>query len=211
MINSCHSSFQQLSPTMTPTLTTASVELMVSLQSFTSRQISPSSNWCFQFLSADLIMLGLATHEPNFTIIREEFKPNKPRPCALCGQMGHELKECQGAAREKKGQVGSPPCVIDGGFSGVLTCFFFSFSMMSLQIRCRRQSRSLFSSDCLFSERSVIFITSTKNKNFNIHGEDNKQLKWTEHWRALNCSTLNSSAELFKTLDNRPKISLFDL
>ena len=37
---------------------------------------------------ADLIMLGLATHEPNFTIIREEFKPNKPRPCDLCQQMG---------------------------------------------------------------------------------------------------------------------------
>uniref|UniRef100_A0A3B4UHB3 5'-3' exoribonuclease n=1 Tax=Seriola dumerili TaxID=41447 RepID=A0A3B4UHB3_SERDU len=52
----------------------------------------------------DLIMLGLATHEPNFTIIREEFKPNKPRPCALCGQIGHEIKDCQGTAREKQGQ-----------------------------------------------------------------------------------------------------------
>uniref|UniRef100_A0A3Q3QNA0 5'-3' exoribonuclease n=1 Tax=Monopterus albus TaxID=43700 RepID=A0A3Q3QNA0_MONAL len=52
----------------------------------------------------DLIMLGLATHEPNFTIIREEFKPNKPRPCALCGQMGHEIKDCQGASRVKQGQ-----------------------------------------------------------------------------------------------------------
>lgn len=59
------------------------------------------------FLLADLIMLGLATHEPNFTIIREEFKPNKPRPCALCGQMGHEIKDCQGTAREKKGEVSS--------------------------------------------------------------------------------------------------------
>lgn len=57
--------------------------------------------------SADLIMLGLATHEPNFTIIREEFKPNKPRPCALCGQLGHEIKDCQGTAREKQGQVRS--------------------------------------------------------------------------------------------------------
>lgn len=46
---------------------------------------------------ADLIMLGLATHEPNFTIIREEFKPNKPRPCDICGQVGHEMKECTGA------------------------------------------------------------------------------------------------------------------
>jgi len=34
-------------------------------------------------------MLGLATHEPNFTIIREEFKPNQPRPCDMCGQMGN--------------------------------------------------------------------------------------------------------------------------
>ncbi|XP_069969819.1 5'-3' exoribonuclease 2 homolog [Penaeus vannamei] len=45
---------------------------------------------------ADLIMLGLATHEANFTIIREEFKPNKPKPCDLCGQLGHEMQECVG-------------------------------------------------------------------------------------------------------------------
>ncbi|MGH0123271.1 UNVERIFIED_CONTAM: hypothetical protein FKN15_021011 [Acipenser sinensis] len=63
---------------------------------------------------ADLIMLGLATHEPNFTIIREEFKPNKPRPCGLCGQVGHEIKDCQGVAREKQGEhdqfADSLPC-----------------------------------------------------------------------------------------------------
>lgn len=45
---------------------------------------------------ADLIMLGLATHEPNFTIIREEFLPNKPRPCDICQQIGHEMKDCTG-------------------------------------------------------------------------------------------------------------------
>ncbi|KAH8410165.1 hypothetical protein KR009_007258 [Drosophila setifemur] len=45
---------------------------------------------------ADLIMLGLATHEPNFTIIREEFLPNKPRPCDLCNQFGHEMDKCTG-------------------------------------------------------------------------------------------------------------------
>jgi 5'-3' exoribonuclease 2 len=45
---------------------------------------------------ADLIMLGLATHEANFTIIREEFLPNKPRPCDICRQMGHEMKDCVG-------------------------------------------------------------------------------------------------------------------
>ena len=36
---------------------------------------------------------GLATHEPNFTIIREEFVPNKPRPCNLCGQVGQYYAE----------------------------------------------------------------------------------------------------------------------
>ncbi|XP_031148865.1 5'-3' exoribonuclease 2 isoform X2 [Sander lucioperca] len=64
----------------------------------------PNTHHCLCGADADLIMLGLATHEPNFTIIREEFKPNKPRPCALCGQMGHEIKDCQGAAREKQGE-----------------------------------------------------------------------------------------------------------
>jgi len=52
---------------------------------------------------ADLIMLGLATHEPNFTIIREEFKPNQPRPCDMCRQMGHEMVDCQGAPRPIEG------------------------------------------------------------------------------------------------------------
>lgn len=45
---------------------------------------------------ADLIMLGLATHEPNFTIIREEFLPNKPRPCEICNTIGHEMNNCDG-------------------------------------------------------------------------------------------------------------------
>ncbi|KAG6799210.1 5'-3' exoribonuclease 2 [Apis mellifera caucasica] len=59
---------------------------------------------------ADLIMLGLATHEPNFTIIREEFKPNKPKPCDICGQLGHEMQECTGAEpnqREEANPFGS--------------------------------------------------------------------------------------------------------
>ncbi|KRT81801.1 hypothetical protein AMK59_5283, partial [Oryctes borbonicus] len=56
----------------------------------------PNTRHCLCGADADLIMLGLATHEPNFTIIREEFKPNKPRPCDLCGQIGHDLKSCSG-------------------------------------------------------------------------------------------------------------------
>eukprot|EP00062_Callorhinchus_milii_P013210 gi/632961044/ref/XP_007896536.1/ PREDICTED: 5'-3' exoribonuclease 2 isoform X1 [Callorhinchus milii] len=64
----------------------------------------PNTHHCLCGADADLIMLGLATHEPNFTIIREEFKPNQPRPCALCGQIGHEIKECQGLPKDKQGQ-----------------------------------------------------------------------------------------------------------
>lgn len=64
----------------------------------------PNTKHCLCGADADLIMLGLATHEPNFTIIREEFRPNRPRPCPLCGQIGHELKECQGLPKEKSGE-----------------------------------------------------------------------------------------------------------
>uniref|UniRef100_A0A5S6QFH9 5'-3' exoribonuclease n=1 Tax=Trichuris muris TaxID=70415 RepID=A0A5S6QFH9_TRIMR len=45
---------------------------------------------------ADLIMLGLATHEPHFTIIREEFIPNRPKPCDLCHRYGHSVEDCEG-------------------------------------------------------------------------------------------------------------------
>ncbi|XP_076268478.1 5'-3' exoribonuclease 2 Rat1 isoform X2 [Rhynchophorus ferrugineus] len=58
---------------------------------------------------ADLIMLGLATHEPNFTIIREEFRPNKPKPCEICGQLGHDMKDCIGGVRSEHGQEPEVP------------------------------------------------------------------------------------------------------
>ncbi|KAH0618054.1 hypothetical protein JD844_017017, partial [Phrynosoma platyrhinos] len=64
----------------------------------------PNTHHCLCGADADLIMLGLATHEPNFTIIREEFKPNKPKPCGLCNQFGHEVKDCQGLPKEKQGE-----------------------------------------------------------------------------------------------------------
>ncbi|XP_041353500.1 5'-3' exoribonuclease 2-like isoform X2 [Gigantopelta aegis] len=64
----------------------------------------PNTHHCLCGADADLIMLGLATHEPYFTIIREEFKPNQPRPCELCGQLGHEMKDCCGIPKEKCGQ-----------------------------------------------------------------------------------------------------------
>lgn len=54
---------------------------------------------CLLGADADLIMLGLATHEMSFTILREEFVPNQPRPCDICSQYGHSMDECEGDAR----------------------------------------------------------------------------------------------------------------
>lgn len=48
----------------------------------------PNTKHVLYGADADLIMLGLATHEPNFTIIREKVKPYKPRPCDICNQRG---------------------------------------------------------------------------------------------------------------------------
>lgn len=42
-------------------------------------------------------------------IIREEFKPNAPRPCPLCGQIGHELKYCSGVKAKREGEEEDEP------------------------------------------------------------------------------------------------------
>lgn len=55
---------------------------------------------------ADLIMLGLATHEPHFRVLREDvfFQESKARTCHLCGQKGHIAEACTGKAKEKSGE-----------------------------------------------------------------------------------------------------------
>ena len=50
-------------------------------------------------------MLGLATHEPHFRVLREDvfFQESKARTCRICGQQGHIAEACRGEAKQKVG------------------------------------------------------------------------------------------------------------
>lgn len=50
-------------------------------------------------------MLGLATHEPHFRVLREDvfFQESKARTCRICGQKGHIAEACRGEAKQKVG------------------------------------------------------------------------------------------------------------
>ena len=51
-------------------------------------------------------MLGLATHEPHFRVLREDvfFQQSKARTCKICGQTGHRAEECRGETKKKEGE-----------------------------------------------------------------------------------------------------------
>ncbi|KAK6527838.1 5'-3' exoribonuclease 2 [Orbilia ellipsospora] len=67
---------------------------------------NPNTRHVIYGLDADLIMLGLATHEPHFRVLREDVfaQDSKPRVCKICNQKGHRAEECTGKAKEKTGE-----------------------------------------------------------------------------------------------------------
>lgn len=71
-----------------------------------SPEHDPNTRHVIYGLDADLIMLGLATHEPHFRVLREDvfFQDSKARMCKLCGQKGHDERNCKGEAKEKNGE-----------------------------------------------------------------------------------------------------------
>ena len=70
-----------------------------------SPEHNPNTRHVIYGLDADLIMLGLATHEPHFRVLREDvfFQESKARTCHICGQKGHIAEACKGEAKPKEG------------------------------------------------------------------------------------------------------------
>ncbi|KAI9784660.1 MAG: 5'-3' exoribonuclease 2 [Peltula sp. TS41687] len=71
-----------------------------------SPEHDPNTRHVIYGLDADLIMLGLATHEPHFRVLREDvfFKQSKGRSCIICGQKGHSSEQCKGEVKVKDGE-----------------------------------------------------------------------------------------------------------
>lgn len=70
-----------------------------------SETYDPNQIHCIYGADADLIMLGLATHEPRFFIIREVVVTANDKWCTQCGKKGHYFTECRPAATIEEEQA----------------------------------------------------------------------------------------------------------
>ncbi|KAJ4307091.1 5'-3' exoribonuclease 2 [Collariella sp. IMI 366227] len=71
-----------------------------------SPEHDPNTRHVIYGLDADLIMLGLATHEPHFRVLREDVfaQQGRVKMCKICGQKGHDAMNCRGEAKERAGE-----------------------------------------------------------------------------------------------------------
>lgn len=69
----------------------------------------PNTRHVIYGLDADLIMLGLATHEPYFRVLREDvFFQQNSGGCRNCGEKGHIAVECTTVMEKKKPDKNAP-------------------------------------------------------------------------------------------------------
>jgi 5'-3' exoribonuclease 2 len=70
-----------------------------------SEGYDPNQVHCIYGADADLIMLGLATHEPRFYIIREVVVTANEKWCSQCGKKGHYFTDCRPAGSIEEEQA----------------------------------------------------------------------------------------------------------